>query len=225
MKVKNKIIIFIVIFSSSCLFVKAQDTTVGRYYRWRISAGISIPFDYSKLYIMPEQDTPFPLYKDEDLLGYSLEFAREFNFHKPNFFINTGVGIVDFRSVVFSDSMLYVNTTFWSYPLKTKRELFQNIFVYPFINAYYLLNDKINLFVGVEKLFGFFQYSDRSNWNGDKIKYFGPTYSGFFEFNAGFSFNLFKGMAISVEIQSDDYFSIPDSFNMKLKLDYNFNKK
>ena len=231
MKIVSKLIIIHLLFLH-CMSLKSQDSTKVEYSHWYISAGVSVPFDYGKVYtISPKAEIAFTSYKAKKLLDYSLEFSRKFQLKKlKQFSINAGIGIMNYRYVYYTNHIVYSYPPDWifSYPMKTKRVAYQEILTYPFIDIYLSLNEKLSLILGVENIIGGLEYSKYDYWNGDKISLWRRPYFMFygdFVFNTGLYYRLYKGFAVSFEIQSDEYFGFPESFNVFLKLSYNFNKK
>ncbi len=222
MKIVNKLIIITVLFSSS---IKAQDSTKVKTSHWMISSAVMVPFDYKTQYTMPKCESYFSFYKYEHLLNYSLEFAYKLRIRNSKFLITPGIGIGDFRNVFYTDSMLYWRT-YMTFPLKTKRVVYQDIVMYPFIDIYYSFHKKLSWILGIKKVIVGSEFSKSYYWNGDKINLWeGPIFGfyGSFLFNTGLYFRFHKKVAVSFEILSVDYFSFPDSFEMSFKLSYNLN--
>ncbi len=223
MKTVNKLIFIIVL--SFPLIIKAQDSTKVRNSHWVISFAVMVPFDYTIPHTIPKIESYFSFYQYEHLLNYSLEFSYKLGIRNSKFLINSGIGIMDFREVLYTDSMLYWRT-YMSFPLKTKRALHQNIVMYPFVDIYYSFHKNLKWVLGVKKPIGGIEFSKSYYWNGDKINLWEGPYFGFygpFVFNTGLYFRVHKGVAVSFEILSFDYFSFPDSFEGSFKLNYNFN--
>ena len=219
MKTKSKLLIFCIVSLYTVSFLKAQDTI--SYHPWRINAGIIIPFDYKKTYIIPEYEN-YPSYRYQNLMSYSFGFAYQFKLKKSRrFTVNTGLEVVDLRHTIHIDTMIVVSA-YYPQILKLKQGFYQSFYLSPFVNLYYSLGKHIKIYGGSGKLFGFLQYANYNFWNGDNFKFWGPPISGFFYFNTGFSYNFSERFDIAFEIQSHKHFTMSGSFNMKFKLSYNF---